>query len=435
MSSRACYLYDDGVLYNVPEEHVALRARWPLAVRAQDRPHVLERGVHGLIFDDIKPTHCAVVVFDIGQPRSAALDASLQTAVPPVHDDEAPPLFEENSRRCLWCLEMHVGAVRVDDAVQGAAVPMRSSCYTIGDSVLFPLPTRQTRTLWRRVRDATHLAVDTPNLVTNRLAIMASERCAPTYTRPVDLGLPALAVFPTHEAAGLRLSFLSLKNMSKAQNDSEFLRRAEVRAPAPKSPAPRAPPAAPAASVPEPASVPPTPPGPPPTPPSPPARSKRWTEGSPPARPSKRALASASTSALHPAPLRLDDLPPDLFSVIVSQMLVDAPETAMAVRGMSRYFCDAVDATMIGALERGSGLLAKMLACSRVADLLELDREVEALNFDALSLLARRAQKRAGGDETWRACDYGCVVRRVPGQALDDVAPTHPFDTRRRGGR
>ena len=66
MSSTPCHLYDDGKLYAIPEEHVALRARWPFPVRGADRLRVLQQGVHGLVFNDIKPTHCAIILFDVG---------------------------------------------------------------------------------------------------------------------------------------------------------------------------------------------------------------------------------------------------------------------------------------------------------------------------------------------------------------------------------
>ena len=124
-------------------------------------------------------------------------------------------------------------------------------------------------------------------------------------------------------------------------------------------------------------------------------------------------------------------MPQDLFAVIVSQLLVDSPQTVIALRDLSRHCSDAVDMTMVDALESGSALLSKMLACQRVEQLLQLSREMEELNFDALSLMARKTEKQIEGDEEWHASDYACAVRRVPGQALRDVASTHPLDSRR----
>ena len=86
---------------------------------------------------------------------------------------------------------------------------------------------------------------------------------------------------------------------------------------------------------------------------------------------------------------------------------------------------------MIDALKSGSALLSKMLACQRVEQLLHLSREMEELNFDPLSLMVRKTEKRIEGNEEWHASDYACAVRRVPGQALCDVASAHPLDSRR----
>ena len=443
MSSTPCYLFDGGNLYAIPNEHVALRARWPFAVKEEDRARVLQQGARGVHFEDLRPTHCAVIVFDIGAARTATRDASLHTPVPQVHDDDASPLFVANTRRCIWCLEMHVGSVRVDGGL-----------YKIGDSLFFPLPTRETRSLWLRVRAATFGGADTPDLVTPRLTMMASERCAPTYTLPDDLGLPALTMLPTHASPGLRLSFLALKDMDRAQHKSEFLRRTEVAKSAPKSPAP---PAGPAPPCPV-----------PPFPPSPAPSSKRPVDddGPPTVKTVKRRLvvggveekmppvplspqratsgdrvvasdigaccgASASASAARSHSPGLEDLPQDLFAVIVSQLLVDSPQTVIALRDLSRHCSDAVDMTMVDALESGSALLSKMLACQRVEQLLQLSQKMEELNFDALSLMARKTEKQIEGDEEWHASDYACAVRRVPGQALRDVASTHPLDSRR----
>ena len=443
MSSTPCHLFDGGNLYAIPDEHIALRARWPLAVKEEDRARVLQQGVRGVFFEDLRPTYCAVIVFDIGAARTAARDASLHTPVPQMHDDDASPLFVANTRRCIWCLEMHVGSVRVDGGL-----------HKVGDSLFFPLPTRETRSLWLRVRAATFGGADTPDLVTPRLAMMASERCAPTYTLPDDLGLPALTMLPTHASPGLRLSFLALKDMDRAQNKSEFLRRAEVAASAPKSPAP---PAGPAPPYPA-----------PPFPPSPLPSSKRRVDddGPPTVKTAKRrrtaggveekmppvALApqratsgdsvvasdigacsgaSASASAARSHSVGLEDLPQDLFAVIVSQLLVHSPQTVIALRGLSRHCYDAVDTTMVDALESGSALLSRMLACQRVEQLLQLSREMEELNFDPLSLMVRKTEKQIEGDEEWHASDYACAVRHVPGQALRDVASAHPLVSRR----
>jgi hypothetical protein len=141
--------------------------------------------------------------------------------------------------------------------------------------------------------------------------------------------------------------------------------------------------------------------------------------------------ASASASAARSHSPGLEDLPQDLFAVIVSQLLVDSPQTVIALRDLSRHCSDAVDMTMVDALESGSALLSKMLACQRVEQLLQLSRKMEELNFDALSLMARKTEKQIEGDEEWHASDYACAVRRVPGQALRDVASTHPLDSRR----
>ena len=146
---------------------------------------------------------------------------------------------------------------------------------------------------------------------------------------------------------------------------------------------------------------------------------------------SASASASASTSAARSHSVGLEDLPQDLFAVIVSQLLVDSPQTVIALRGLSRHCYDAVDTTMVDALESGSALLSRMLACQRVEQLLQLSREMEELNFDALSLMVRKTEKQIEGDEEWHASDYACAVRRVPGQALRDVASTHPLDSRR----
>lgn len=438
MSPTPCHLFDGGNLYAIRDEHIALRARWPLAVKEENRARVLQQGARGVYFEDLRPTHCAVIVFDIGAARTAARDASLHTPVPQMHDDDASPLFVANTRRCIWCLEMHVGSVRVDGVL-----------HKIGDSLFFPLPTRETRSLWLRVRAANFGGADTPDLVTPRLTMMASERCAPTYTLPDDLGLPALTMLPTHASPGLRLSFLALKDMDRAQAKSEFLRRAEVAASAPKSPAPPVVPA-----LPYPA---------PPFPPSPRPSSKRRVDDGPPtvktvkrrraaggveekmppvALAPQRATsgdsvvasdigASASASAARSHSPGLEDLPQDLFAVIVSQLLVDSPQTVIALRGLSRHCYDAVDTTMVDALESGSALLSKMFACQRVEQLLQLSREMEELNFDPLSLMARKTEKQIEGNDEWHASDYACAVRRVPGQALCDVASSHPLDSRR----
>ena len=444
MSSTPCHLFDGGNLYAIPDEHIALRARWPLAVKEEDRARVLQQGVRGVFFEDLRPTYCAVIVFDIGAARTAARDASLHTPVPQMHDDDASPLFVANTRRCIWCLEMHVGSVRIDGGL-----------HKVGDSLFFPLPTRETRSLWLRVRAATFGGADTPDLVTPRLRMMASERCAPTYTLPDDLGFPALTMLPTHASPGLRLSFLALKDMDRAQNKSEFLRRAEVASSAPKSPAPPTGPAPPCPA--------------PPFPPSPvPSSKRRVDDGPPTVKTVKRrrtaggvegkmppvplspqratsgdsvvasdigaccgASASASASAARSHSVGLEDLPQDLFAVIVSQLLVHSPQTVIALRGLSRHCYDAVDTTMVDALESGSALLSRMLACQRVEQLLQLSREMEELNFDPLSLMVRKTEKQIEGDEEWHASDYACAVRRVPGQALRDVASAHPLVSRR----
>ena len=90
MSSTPCYLFDGGNLYAVPNEHVAIRARWPFAVKEEDRARVLQQGARGVHFEDLRPTHCAVIVFDIGAARTATRDASLHTPVPQVHDERVP---------------------------------------------------------------------------------------------------------------------------------------------------------------------------------------------------------------------------------------------------------------------------------------------------------------------------------------------------------
>ena len=143
------------------------------------------------------------------------------------------------------------------------------------------------------------------------------------------------------------------------------------------------------------------------------------------------ACCGASASARGSHSPGLEDLPQDLFAVIVSQLLVDSPQTVIALRDLSRHCSDAVDMTMVDALESGSALLSKMLACQRVEQLLQLSQKMEELNFDALSLMARKTEKQIEGDEEWHASDYACAVRRVPGQALRDVASTHPLDSRR----
>ncbi len=90
MSSTPCHLYDDGKLYAIPEEHIALRARWPFPVRGADRLQVLQQGVHGLVINfgvnDIKPTHCAVILFDVVhlklQPQQEEISGPARSPAP-----------------------------------------------------------------------------------------------------------------------------------------------------------------------------------------------------------------------------------------------------------------------------------------------------------------------------------------------------------------
>jgi hypothetical protein len=145
--------------------------------------------------------------------------------------------------------------------------------------------------------------------------------------------------------------------------------------------------------------------------------------------------APPSATSSHDAALRLQDLPADLLSVITMEMVRHSPKTAMALRATSHHFFKEVDATMVGALKRGSALLAQLLTCPRVSDLLRLAREIEDLHLDPLSLMVQNTQKQEAGDEVWRASDYGGVVRRAPDQSLHDVSSPDPFYNRRRAGQ
>lgn len=378
------HLLEDGVLYPLQEANICHRASSPLYVGENARAKVLAEGVGGIDVSTISFHNITVVQVDAacGEPDDS-------------DEEEDSATRRKNTTRCIWCLEMQIGALFVVDPgtsckeygmkVENYYTFRTGRFHRIGSGILFPLSKSATRILHTEARTWQFpFALAHPG----RLGRLASVACHPSYVSIKELGIGPLHEFPVGDGDETRINLLCLRHLKSAEEPLPRVVR-EVT----------------------------------------------------PLERCRRLLNKTSQVAFKGAPLAsratacattLHSLPEDILLDIASKLLLSDPKAAGRLGRTNRAFASRVSLVAVQTLDRGSDVLDRLSQTPIVPEMLRLSRELDELGVDPLRLVLCRQQWR------WRerARKSGAVriyhsVRTGASAALyHNVSPEDPYEPR-----
>ena len=372
------HLLEDGVLYPLEEANICHRALSPLYVGENARARVLAEGVGGIDVSTISFHNITVVQVDAacGKPDDS-------------DEEEDSATRRKNTTRCIWCLEMQIGALFVVDSgtscldhgikVENYYTFRTGRFHRIGSGILFPLSKSATRILHTEARTLAY----PPRL--NRLASVA---CHPSYVSVKELGVAPLQEFPVGDGDETRVNLLCLRHLKSAEE-----------------PLPRA--------------------------------VRELT----PLERCRRLLNKTSQVAFKGAPLAsratacattLHSLPEDILLDIASKLLLSDPKAAGRLGRTNRAFASRVSLVAVQTLDRGSDVLDRLSQTPIVPEMLRLSRELDELGVDPLRLVLCRQQWRwrEGARKSGAVRIYHSVRTGASAALYHNVSPEDPYEPR-----
>jgi hypothetical protein len=382
------HLLEDGVLYPLEEANICHRASSPLYVGENSRARVLAEGLNGIDVSTISFYHITVVQVDAAGEEPDDSD-----------EEEDSATRRKNTTRCIWCLEMQIGALFVVDPgtscvewgmkVENYYTFRTGRFHRIGSGILFPLSKSATRILHTEARNRFNspFALE-PYAHPGELGRLGSVACHPSYVSVKELGIAPLQEFPVGDGDETRMNLLCLRHLKSA-----------------KEPLPRA--------------------------------VRELT----PLERCRRLLNKTSQVAFKGAPLAsratacattLHSLPEDILLDIVSKLLLSDPKAAGRLSRTNRAFASRVSLVAVQTLDRGNDVLDRLSQTPIVPEMLRLSRELDELGVDPLRLVLCRQQyrwrERARKSRAVRI--YHSVRTGASAALYYNVSPEDPYEPR-----